>query len=99
MDVTAVGIGVGLVTTAGYSITRAVRQRSFDLGTTVLVFLAGFSIPGGATLIVAALSGNPGALPTMWREYVAVAGVAAIGLSLHFLMQSFRNVWIRTREE
>jgi hypothetical protein len=32
-------------------------------------------------------------LPSNWREYVTVAGIAAIGLSAQYLVQSFRNVW------
>jgi hypothetical protein len=93
MDTTAIGISVGLLVTGMYSSIRATRQRSFDLGATLLTFLAGFSIPGGAVLILAAWSGNPQALPSSWREYVTVAGVAAIGLSIHYLAQAFRNVW------
>jgi hypothetical protein len=57
------------------------------------MFLAGFAVPGGAHLIIAALSGNPSTLPSNWREYVAVAGIAAIGLSLHQIVKSLRNVW------
>jgi hypothetical protein len=59
----------------------------------MLMFLAGFAIPGGAHLIRAALSGNPNTLPSNWREYVAVAGIAAIGLSLQQIVKSFRSVW------
>ena len=95
MDTIGIGIAGGLLATVFYTLTRAVRQKSFDIGTTMLVFLAGFSIPGGVKLIRAALSGNPNDLPSSWREYMAVAGIAAIGISTHFIVQSLRNVWAK----
>src|SRR6185503_12640098 len=93
LDTTTIGIVAGLVVAGGYSLTRALRQKSFDIGATMLIFLAGFAIPGGTHLISAALSGNPNTLPNNWREYVAVAGIAAIGLSLHYIVKSFRAAW------
>jgi hypothetical protein len=63
----------------------------------MLMFLAGFAVPGGGHLITAALSGNPSNLPNTWREYVAVAGIAAIGLSGHQIVQSFRYTWLKRR--
>lgn len=95
MDATTIGIALGLVATAAYSIVRAVRQKTFDLGSTLLVFLAGFSVPAGASLIAAAVSCNPATLPTSWREYVVVAGIAVIGLALQYLVQSFRAAWAK----
>lgn len=95
MDATAIGISGGLACAVAYTVIRAIRQTSFDIGTVLLVFLAGFAIPGGGQLIRAALAGDPDALPQSWREYVAVAGIAAIGLSLHYLVQSHRNAWAR----
>ena len=93
LDTTTIGIVAGLVVAAGYSLVRAFRQKSFDIGATMLMFLGGFAIPGGAHLISAGLSGNASTLPTNWREYVAVAGIAAIGLSLHHIVRSFRRAW------
>jgi drug/metabolite transporter (DMT)-like permease len=95
LDTTTIGIVAGLVVSGSYSLTRALRQKSFDIGATMLMFLAGFAIPGGAHLIGAALSGNPNALPNTWREYVAVSGIAAIGLSLQQIVKSYRNVWLK----
>ena len=95
LDTTTIGIVAGLAVAGGYSLVRALRQKSFDIGATMLMFLAGFAIPGGAHLISAALSGNPDALPNNWREYVAVAGIAAIGLSLHQIVKSFRRAWAK----
>jgi hypothetical protein len=93
MDTTALGIGLGLLACTAYTLVRAVRQRTFDLGATLLSFLAGFSVPGGTALIIAAFRGDPATLPSSWREYVAAAGVAAILLGLHYLAQAFRLVW------
>ena len=97
LDSTALGIVAGLFATATYCFIRAWRQRSFSIRTTMLMFLAGFAVPGGAHLITAALSGNPSNLPNTWREYVAVAGIAAIGLSGHQIVQSFRYAWVKRR--
>jgi len=93
MDITATGIAGGILAAVVYTLVRGIRQRSFEIGAMILMFLAGFSIPGGAKLIYSAWSGNQNALPSSWREYVAVAGIAVIGLAAHFLIQSFRNVW------
>lgn len=93
MDTTSIGIGLGLVFCASHSILVAFRQRTFNLGNTALIFLAGFSIPGGIALISAAISGNSSDLPSSWREYVAVAGIAAIGLATHHICAAFKDSW------
>lgn len=95
MDATRIGIVTGLALCILYALVRSWRQRSFDIGALLLMFLAGFSVPGGALLIDAALSGNANALPSTWREYVTVAGIAAIALSLQYIVQAFRNAWAR----
>ena len=93
MDITATGITGGILAAVVYTVVRGIRQRSFEIGAMILIFLAGFSIPGGVKLIYSAWTGNQNTLPSSWREYVAVAGIAVIGLAAHFLIQSFRNVW------
>lgn len=96
MDATAFGILLGLGACSLYSLIRIVRQKSFDIrdiGTTMLCFLAGFTLPAGATLISAGVRGTPSSLPSSWREYVAVAGVAAIGLAIQYLIEACRAVW------
>ena len=92
MDTTAVGIVLGLGSSAAYIALRVWRGRKFSPGGVFVVSAAGFSIPAGAQLIIAGLSGNPEALPNNWREYVAAAGVVAIGLSLQYLVNVFRSV-------
>jgi chromate transport protein ChrA len=93
MDTTAIGICVGLLGVFCYASVKAMRQRSFDLNATILVFLALFSLPGGVHIITAALTGNYSDLPTSWREHVAVAGIAIIGLAIHFVFGIFRSAW------
>ena len=95
MDFTRLGILLGLVAALIYAVIRGFRQASFDLGVTILMFLAGFAVPGGGQLIYAGYTGNVSGLPSSWPEYVVVAGIAVIGLSIHYLIQSFRNVWAR----
>lgn len=95
MDITAIGIFLGLTACVSYALLRALRQRTFEVSATILAFLAGFAVPGGMSLIAAGVQGEPAALPTSWREYVAVAGIVAIGLAVQFLVQSFRAVWAR----
>lgn len=95
MDSTSIGIASGVLVTFAYAVVRAIRQKSFDIGSTLLVFLATFCIPAGGQLIYAAWTGDTNSLSSAWREYVAVAGVAAMGLSLEFLVRSMRGAIIR----
>lgn len=89
-DSTAVGIGAGLLCAIVYALLRAWRQKSFDLPTTVTVFLAAFALPPAALLIRAAFLGTHTALPSNWREHLAIAGIVAIGLALPYLISTFR---------
>lgn len=93
MDLTALGIVIGLAACSGYAVTKHSRQRGIDIATTVLCFLSGFSVPAGAALIAAGLRGDASKLPSSWREYVAVAGIVAIGLAAQYLMHVFRAAW------
>lgn len=93
MDATSIGIGIGLVICVIHAAVVALRQKTFNLGSSALIFLAGFSIPGGIYLIAAAISGRSSDLPSSWREYVAVAGIAAIGLAAHHICSALKNAW------
>jgi hypothetical protein len=95
VDATAIGIAIGISATLCYALARGFRQgfSPLDLVKPVLIFLPGFSLPGSALLIAAALSGNQAKLPSSWREHIAVAGIVAISLSAQFLIQSFRDAW------
>jgi hypothetical protein len=54
--------------------------------------LAIFAILAGIELILAAIQGDPNNLPSTWREYLAVAGMVGIGLSLNFVVQALKKV-------
>jgi hypothetical protein len=89
MDLTTFAIGLGLVVALCHSLLCAVRKRSFEILSAVMIFLAAFSVPGGVMLVRAALSGETGHLPPSWREHVAVAGIVALGLALNYLVKRF----------
>jgi drug/metabolite transporter (DMT)-like permease len=92
MDVTGIGIVAGLVTAGAYSAMALLRRRRFELEITIVVFLSGVGVVVGGVLILVALSGDPAKLPSSWRDYVAVAGIVAIGISLRYVVQSLRAV-------
>jgi ABC-type arginine transport system permease subunit len=90
LDSTTVGIALGLLGATAYTVVRSWRHKSFDLAATVTVFLAAFALPTATVLIRAAFLGRQQALPSNWREHVAIAGIVAIGLGLHYLITTFR---------
>ena len=91
MDSTAIGIAAGLVCTVFYASMFLYFKKTFDLQHTILVFLAGFSVPGGIGLIVAGYYGSADDLPSNWREHVVVAGIATIGLAAQYVVSRFIN--------
>ena len=93
MDITAVGIALGLLVSGGYAALRVWAKLPFELGHTVLVFLSAFSVPGGISLIQAGILGKAAELPSSWREHVSVAGIVAIGLAVHYIASAFRSSW------
>lgn len=95
MDTTAIGIAIGIVGVAIFATILAIRQRTFNVANSVLVFLAFFAVSVGADLLRAAFLGNEKNLPKSWREYIAVAAVVGIGLSLNFLVRTLRSAWTR----
>jgi hypothetical protein len=64
-----------------------------------LVFLSSFGLLSGISLIQVGLSGKKDDLPVYWRQYVAVAGVVAIGFAVQFLINTFRNALIKAARE
>jgi hypothetical protein len=93
MDITAIGIALGLLISGGYAALRVWAKLPFELGHTVLVFLSAFSVPGGVSLIQAGILGKAAELPSSWREHVSVAGIVAIGLAIHYIASAFRASW------
>lgn len=99
MDSTAIGIGLGLLASVGYVLLRAYAKLPFDLGQTVLVFLSCFAVPGGIGLISAGFVGKAAELPSSWREHVSVAGIVAIGLAVHYVVNAFRSCWLTRQKD
>jgi hypothetical protein len=95
VDVTALGIGIGIALCAAYTLIRLWRRHLVSVSGMFRVTLAGFLRPVGGALIKAAFSGNLGEMPANWREYVAASGAVAIGLSLRYVIAVFRSVLTR----
>lgn len=99
MDITAIGIAIGLLVSGGYATLRAWAKLPFELGHTVLVFLSAFSVPGGVSLILAGILGKATELPSSWREHVSVAGIVAIGLAIRYIASAFRGSWATRKSQ
>lgn len=91
-DITSLGISLGIVGSVAFGILEFRRKHQFDIGNVALVFLAIFAILAGIELIIAAFAGDPNNLPSAWREYLAVAGMIGIWLSLNFVVQALKKV-------
>ena len=91
-DATQYAIIAGLVVAAAFAFFSFYRHKTCNLTPLAVVFLAAFSVPAGAELIRVALSGDQTNLPHWWREYVAVAGVIAIGVALTHIFDAFKNM-------
>ena len=90
-DSTALGIVVGIVGCIAFAALEFYKNKDFEIGNIALVFLAIFAVLSGLELIYAALKGDPKHLPAFWREYIAVAGMVGIGLSLNYMSGSVHN--------
>jgi len=77
LDITSLGIFLGTI-------------GSIIFG--VLEFRRRHQVLAGVELISAAFAGDPNNLPSAWREYLAVAGMVGIGLSLNFVVQALKKV-------
>lgn len=99
LDLTSIGILVGAIAAASLAVWQAMRNGSFDVATLGLNFLAVFGLIASCSLIWAAFRGDPSSLPTAWREYVAFAGVAGIGLALQHLVKTVGSLSSHTTSE
>ncbi|MFY0678689.1 MAG: hypothetical protein JXR18_15540 [Neptuniibacter sp.] len=70
-----------------------IKKKGFDISNIALIFLAIFAISSGVELINAALIGDPNNLPSSWREYIGVAGMVGIGLSLNYVITAVKKVF------
>ena len=85
-DNTGLGILISIIGCAIFALYELYKKKDLDVTTMVLVFLAIFAVTAGIELIYAALKGNPNALPSSWREYLAVSGMTGIGLSIKYII-------------
>ena len=95
-DSTAIAIIIGLVGAGFFVLIEFYRYRELEVINSVVVFLALYAAFVGYELIAAALEGNPSHLPKTWREYLGVAGVVGIGLSLQHIIRTFKKLFSKT---
>lgn len=91
-DSTAIAIICALVGTVIFLIIEFIRHKEIEVTNSVVIFLAIYAVWAGSELIVAALAGDPSNLPKNWREYLGVAGVVGIGLSLQHIIKTAKKL-------
>ncbi|WP_421333206.1 hypothetical protein [Aeromonas sp. 603607] len=91
-DGTAFGILVSVCFSFAFACLEFYKRRDFKVNNVALVFLAVYAISSGGELILAALHGDPNNLPSSWREYIGVAGMVGIGLSLNYVINAVKEV-------
>jgi len=93
LDATAIGICLSIIGCFLFAALEFYKKQDFDISNIALVFLAIFAISAGGELIYAALKGDPKDLPSSWREYLGVAGMVGIGLSINYVRLAILKVW------
>nr|VFK39759.1 MAG: hypothetical protein BECKTC1821E_GA0114239_100540 [Candidatus Kentron sp. TC] len=94
-DSIALGIALGVVGSLAFWLLEFFHRRhEHDVRKIATVFLSAFGIVAGIDSIIVAFQGNPGNLPSAWRQYLAFAGVIAVYLSLNFIVQSVKEILI-----
>jgi hypothetical protein len=94
-DSTAIAIIIGLGGAVFYASIELYRHKELEVINSVVVFLALYAVFAGYELIAAALYGDPNNLPKSWREYLGVAGVVGIGLSLQHIIKTFKKLFVK----
>ncbi|MFY0678400.1 MAG: hypothetical protein JXR18_14075 [Neptuniibacter sp.] len=92
-DSTALGITISIFGCIAFALLEFIKKKDFDISNIALIFLAIFAISSGVELINAALIGDPNNLPSSWREYIGVAGMVGIGLSLNYVITAVKKVF------
>nr|VFK53003.1 MAG: hypothetical protein BECKTUN1418D_GA0071000_101713 [Candidatus Kentron sp. TUN]VFK55263.1 MAG: hypothetical protein BECKTUN1418F_GA0071002_106615 [Candidatus Kentron sp. TUN]VFK55434.1 MAG: hypothetical protein BECKTUN1418E_GA0071001_102920 [Candidatus Kentron sp. TUN] len=95
LDSTTIKIIAVLVSVGIFIAIEFTRRKEINVINIITISAAVFSLFPGYQLIAAALEGDTNNLPEMWREYLAVAGVVIIGLSLQFIIKTFRDLIIK----
>jgi drug/metabolite transporter (DMT)-like permease len=97
-DSTTLGILLGIIGTISFILAEIYYKKDLQVINSVVIFLALYAIVIGGDLIYAALHGDSSDLPTAWREYLGVAGVVCIGLSVQHIIASLKKLPIRSGE-
>lgn len=95
-DSTAIAIICALIGTAIFFVVEFIRYKEIEVTNSVVIFLAIYAVWGGSELIAAALAGDPSNLPKSWREYLGVAGVVGIGLSLQHIIKTAKKLSVKS---
>nr|VFK18227.1 MAG: hypothetical protein BECKLFY1418C_GA0070996_104011 [Candidatus Kentron sp. LFY] len=91
-DPIAVGIIVALIGFIIFIVVEIVHKKDIDVRNSAVIFSAIYAVFQGYQLIVTAVVGDPNNLPKAWRGYLGLAGVVVIGLSLQYILKTFRKV-------
>ncbi len=92
IDITGKFIVVSAICTAIYIAIELIYHKDIYPINSIVVFVTTFALLTGFNLIVVAIKGDPENLPTYWREYLGVAGIVGIVLSLQHLIFVFKKI-------
>lgn len=99
LDTIALGIILCLLASVIFGSLEIYHHRRIEIGNIILICFAMFAIIGGYDLIMAAFHGNAENLPPKWREYLAVSGIAGIGVSLNLILGKVLPLFSKPREK
>ncbi len=92
IDIAGKFIVISAICTALYIAIEFICHKDLDPINSIVVFLTMLTLLTGGNLIVVAIKGDPENLPTYWREYLGVAGIVGIVLSLQHLIFVFKKI-------
>ena len=92
-DITGIGIIAGIAGSSIYASIELIRHKDLEVINSAVVCLTIFAMVAGGNLISVAMDGNPQDLPTSWREYITVAGVVGIGLSIQQIINVIKKLF------
>nr|VFK27533.1 MAG: hypothetical protein BECKMB1821I_GA0114274_100374 [Candidatus Kentron sp. MB]VFK31614.1 MAG: hypothetical protein BECKMB1821G_GA0114241_10889 [Candidatus Kentron sp. MB]VFK74344.1 MAG: hypothetical protein BECKMB1821H_GA0114242_100374 [Candidatus Kentron sp. MB] len=91
-DLTATWITIALIGAGIFFVLELLWKKDIDVINSAVIFSVIYAIYQGYLLIEAALIGDPNNLPKTWRAYLGFAGVVVIGLSLQYIVKTFRKI-------
>ncbi|ELV8725705.1 hypothetical protein KW460_10095 [Vibrio fluvialis] len=93
VDITGIGIIAGIAGAGIYALIELIRHKDLEVINSAVVCLTIFAMVAGGNLIAVAMAGDPQDLPTTWREYITVAGVVGIGLSIQQIINVIKKLF------